>query len=175
MKFTINSATEILARTPPLLNAFLSDLDIQWTNANEGIDTWSPFDVLGHLIHCDKYAWLPRIKIALSENQIRRFEPIDRFAQINLNKGKSMNELLKEFIEIRQNSLKNLLHLNLSEDQLNKTAIHPDLGTVTLAQLISTWVAHDLDHLSQIARVLAKQYKDEVGPWKDYMKILKEH
>lgn len=174
MKFSIINSLEILERTPHVLHTLLYNLNPEWTINNEGGETWSPFDVLGHLIHCDECDWIPRIKIALSENEIRRFEPLDRYTQIELNKGKTTNQLLDEFIKARYTCIAHLRLINLTEDQLTKTAIHPDLGTVNLSQLISTWVAHDLAHLSQISRVMARQYKDEVGPWKNYMKILNQ-
>lgn len=174
MNFSINNSIEVLERTPNVLHSLLYNISNQWSSNNEGSETWSPFDVLGHLIHCDEYDWITRIKIALSENEIRRFEPIDRYAQIELNKGKNINQLLDEFINIRKACLTQLKSFNLTEEQLTKTAIHPDLGTVNLAQLISTWVAHDLAHLSQISRVMAKQYTDEVGPWKKYMKVFNQ-
>jgi len=174
MNFSINNSIEVLERTPNVLHSLLHNISNQWSSNNEGGESWSPFDVLGHLIHCDECDWITRIKIALSENEIRRFEPIDRYAQIELNKGKNINQLLDEFIKIRKACLTKLKSFNLTEEQLTKTAIHPDLDTVNLSQLISTWVAHDLAHLSQISRVMAKQYKDKVGPWKIYMKVLNQ-
>lgn len=173
MLFSINNSLEILKRTPLALHSLLYDVNEQWSNSNEGINTWSPFDVVGHLIHCEEFDWIPRIKIILSNNDIKKFEPLDRFAQIQKNKGKSLNQLLDEFVKIRYASLESLKSLNITEEQLSKIAIHPELGTVTLSQLISTWVGHDLNHTAQIARILAAQYKDEVGPWVKYMRVLK--
>lgn len=172
MKFSINSSIEILERTPSILYTLLYNIDSQWSNNNEGGETWSPYDVIGHLIHCDKYNWIPRIEVVLSNSEVRKFEPLDRFAQIELNKDKNLNQLLDEFIKIRFDCVAKFRELNLTEEQINETAIHPDLGVVHLSQLIATWVTHDLAHLSQISRIMAKQYKQEVGPWINYLRIL---
>ena len=173
MKFTIENTIQILKRTPLTLYSFLYDVNKDWSNNNEGGETWSPYDVIGHLIHCDEYNWIPRIEVTLSDSTLRQFEPLDRFAQLQKSEGKSLNQLLDEFIKIRYASLEKLNALNITNEQLSKTAIHPELGSVTLSQLIATWLVHDLDHISQIVRVMAKQYKGEVGPWIQYMKILK--
>lgn len=173
MKFSIQQSIAVLERSPVVLHDLLIDLSDEWTRGNEGADTWSPFDVLGHLIHCDEDNWIPRIKVVLSDSVVRKFEPLDRFAQAEKSMGKSMQQLLDEFKNVRFDSIQELRRLTISDEQLLKTAIHPDLGTVTLSQLISTWVVHDLDHLSQIARVMAKQYTDQVGPWHSYMRVLK--
>jgi hypothetical protein len=173
MKFSINKSIEILDRTPHVLQHLLYDASEQWTLFNEGNKTWSPYDVIGHLIHCDEYNWIPRIEVVLSNSIVKKFEPLDRFAQLEKSKGKNLNQLLEQFVKIRFDSIKKLNALTITHKQLSKTAIHPELGSVTLSQLISTWVVHDLDHISQIVRVMAKQYKDEVGPWIQYMKILK--
>lgn len=173
MKFSIERTIPLLGRTPEVLHRLLYNLGDEWTSSNEGADTWSPFDVVGHLIHCDEDNWIPRIRVVLSDSVVRKFEPLDRFAQAEKSKGKSMQQLLDEFKKVRFDSIRELRQLNISDDQLMKTAIHPDLGTVTLSQLVSTWMVHDLDHLSQITRVMAKQYTAEVGPWLSYMRILK--
>jgi len=141
---------------------------------SEGGETWSPYDVIGHLIHCDEENWIPRIQIVLSDSVVRKFEPLDRLAQLEKSKGKTINQLLDEFIKIRFYSIANLRSLNITDEQFTKTAIHPEFGSVNLSQLISTWLVHDFDHLSQISRVMAKQYKDNVGPWIQYLRVLKQ-
>jgi hypothetical protein len=172
MKFSIKNTIEILERTPNVLHSLLYNVGNDWTTHNEGGETWSPYDVIGHLIHCDEYSWLPRIEIVLSESIAKKFDVLDRFAQFEKSKDKNINQLLDEFITIRLACVAKLKTLNLTEEQLSKIATHPDLGSVTLSQLISAWTIHDLDHLSQISRVMAKQYKDEVGPWIKYFRII---
>lgn len=169
---SIKHSVQILERTPLTLQTLLSNIDEEWTQKNEGDKTWSPFDVIGHLVHCEETNWIPRINIMLSDNEIKKFEPLDRFAQFEKCKGKTTDQLLEDFINVRRSSLSKLERLKISEAQLAKTAIHPELGLVNLSQLISTWVVHDLDHLAQISRVMAKQYKNEVGPWIQYMRVL---
>jgi len=173
MKNSIEHTIQILERTPHALHALLYNANEEWTKKNEGGETWSPYDVIGHLIHCDEYNWIPRIQIVLSDSVVRKFEPLDRFAQLEKSKGKTINQLLDEFIKIRFSNIAKLRTLNITDEQLTKTAIHPEFGSVNLSQLISTWLVHDLDHISQIARVMAKQYKDDVGPWIQYMRVLK--
>ncbi len=172
MNFSIDKSIQILEKTPQLLIVLLDNISDEWTLNNEGNHSWSAFDVVGHLIHCEEYNWIPRIEITLSDAIVVKFEPLDRFAQIEKNKNKTLLQLLNEFVKIRFSSITKLRSLNITEEQLVKTATHPDLGEVTLSQLISTWVVHDLAHLMQISRVMAKQYKEEVGPWADYFKIL---
>ena len=174
MSFSISNTIQILERTPHALHSLLYNLNEHWSHNNEGGETWSPYDVIGHLIHCDEYNWIPRIEVVLSDFVVREFEPLDRFAQLQKSKGKNLNQLLDEFVKIRAISLEKLKALNISEEQLLKTAIHPELGSVNLSQLISTWLVHDLDHISQVARVMAKQYKDDVGPWIVNLKILRQ-
>ena len=173
MKFSINASIEILERTPKTLHSLLHNLNDNWTLKNEGGDTWSPYDVIGHLIHCDECNWIPLIEVALSDSVVRNFEPLNRFVQPEKSKGKTLDQLLHDFVQIRASSITALHSLKITNEQLSKTAIHPELGSVTLSQLISTWVVHDLNHTSQIVRVMAKQYKDEVGPWIQYMRVLK--
>ena len=173
MKFSINASVEILERTPKSLYSLLHNLNDNWTLKNEGGDTWSPYDVIGHLIHCDECNWIPRIEVALSDSVARNFEPLNRFAQLEKSKGKTLDQLLHDFVQIRASSIAALHSLKITNEQLSKIAIHPELGSVTLSQLISTWVVHDLNHTSQIVRVMSKQYKDEVGPWIQYMRVLK--
>ncbi len=174
MEFSMNKSIEILERTPHVLIQLVSGLSADWTMMNEGDETWSVFDVMGHLIHGEKTDWMTRIEIILSEGPNKEFEPFDRFAQLEESKGKSLEQLLKEFLAVKELSLEKLKRLNLKENDFNKTGIHPKFGTVTLSQLIAAWAVHDLDHISQISRVMAKQYKEQSGPWIEYMKILKQ-
>ena len=162
----------ILARTPATLDALLRGLPDGWIVAHEGSETWSPFDVVGHLIHGDRTDWLPRARIILESAEARPFDPFDRFAQFALYSGRSLDSLLDEFSDVRQESLRDLAALSLTDADLDRRGQHPDLGVVTLRQLLATWVAHDLDHIGQISRVLASQYTDEVGPWRAYLKII---
>ena len=141
---------------------------------NEGGETWSVFDVIGHLIHGEKTDWMTRIEIILSDGPKKEFKSFDRFAQFEESKGKSLEQLLKEFVVVRELSLKKLKGLHLTENDYKKTGIHPKFGAVTLSQLIATWAVHDLDHISQISRVMAKQYKEQTGPWVEYLKILRQ-
>lgn len=171
--FSLVKSIEILERTPNVLSQLLNGLSSDWTSVNEGGETWSAYDVVGHLIHGDQTDWMVRIELILSEKEDKRFVPFDRFAQFENSKGKSLNQLLDEFKLIRNSNLEKLKGLNITEIDLTKKGIHPTFGEVTLSQLISTWVVHDLDHLSQISRVMAKQYKAEVGPWIEFLKILR--
>lgn len=173
MSFSLSNSIQILERTPNAIAALLDGLDESWTTCNEGTDSWSVFDIVGHLIHGEKDDWIQRMDIILSANQHKTFKPFDRFAQFEESKGKSLPQLLKEFANLRKQNVAILCAKNISEADLNKTGIHPALGQVTLKNLISTWVAHDLGHLAQIARVMAKQHANDVGPWKEYLRILK--
>jgi len=172
MEFSVTESIEILERTPETLRQLLENISENWTSNNEGGQTWSAYDVVGHLIHGDKTDWMTRTEIILSGNVDKKFKHFDRFAQFENNKGKSLTQLLNEFKEIRIANIEKLRNLNISARDLNKTGIHPTFGQVTLSQLLSTWVVHDLDHISQISRVMAKQYKNEVGPWIEFLKIL---
>lgn len=171
--FNIDKALEILEQTPRTIRPLLENLSDEWIFSNEGEDTWSPFDVVGHLIHGEKTDWIQRLNKVLSEDD-KYFEPFDRFAQFESSKGKSLEQLLVEFEVLRSKNLSIFKSLNINEADLSKTGIHPDFGEVTLQQLLATWVTHDLGHIAQIARVLAKQYKHEVGPWTAYLSILKK-
>lgn len=173
MNFSVTRSIEILERTPYVLEVLLRDLSPFWTDQNEGPDTWSPYDVIGHLIHGDRTDYINRLQIIMSNSDQRQFTPFDRFAQFRESQGKSLAELLTEFKTVRSANVAILRSLNLSDDDLKKTGIHPVFGEVTLAQLLSTWTVHDLDHISQISRVMAKQYHDDVGPWVAYLRILK--
>lgn len=174
MLFSLTQAQEILSRTPDTLRILLHDLPEPWLKGNEGGDSWSPFDVIGHLIHGEKTDWIPRARIILEHGESRPFDPFDRFAQFEASKGKTIAELLEIFMLLRQENLATLAHMQLTEEQLALTGTHPAFGRVTLAQLLATWVVHDLDHIGQIARVLAKQYTHNVGPWIEYLSILRD-
>ncbi len=173
MNFELSKSLEILAKTPLVLDALLNGLSKEWIENNEGENTWSPFDIVGHLIFGEKTDWMVRIKTILSESENRLFEPFDRFAQLTENQEKTISELIHEFKELRKRNLNELNTLNITSNDLNRTGIHPEFGEVNLKQLISTWAVHDLGHLAQISRVMAKQYKNEVGPWINYLGILK--
>ena len=173
MLFNLADATDILSRTPIVLKSMLSNLPTEWVSVNEGNQTWSAFDVLGHLIHGERTDWLPRVRMILQSGESEAFEPFDRFAQFKVSKGKSLEELLSTFAELRADNIEALKTLNLSADDLVRRGKHPELGSVTLEQLIATWVVHDLDHLAQITRVMAKQYREAVGPWEAYLSVLK--
>jgi hypothetical protein len=170
--FVMEEAVALLARTPAVLDALLRDLPDGWIVADEGADTWSPFDVVGHLIHGERTDWLQRIKIILDHGDARAFDKFDRFAQYALSDGRTMTSLLDEFATQRQANLRELARLRLTDSDLARRGRHPELGTVTLRHLLATWVAHDLDHVMQISRVMAKQYSDEVGPWRAYLRII---
>lgn len=171
MSFNLEQSIEILQATPTTLSALLGDLSDDWLHLNEGTDTWSAFDIVGHLIHGEETDWIPRIKMILAQNDTP-FEPFDRFAQLEKSKGKSIQDLLTRFQYLRTENLDTLRKLNLSESDLSLPGIHPELGQVTLKNLLATWTSHDLSHISQIGRVMAKRFKNEVGPWHQYMKIL---
>jgi hypothetical protein len=150
----------------------LRDLPESWVLANEGTDTWSAFDILGHLIHGEETDWVPRAKIILEHGESRAFEPFDRFAQFEKSKGKSTTALLDEFASLRKQNLAALVQMNITQDQLARRGKHPELGSVTIRELLATWVVHDLSHIAQAARVMCKQYSEAVGPWKQYLPIL---
>ena len=174
MEYSVSKSVEVLERTPATLIQMLDGLPDDWVFNNEGEGTWSAYDVIGHLIHGDITDWLPRAQLILSHNPEKRFTPFDRFAQFEESKGKSLHQLLIEFQEIRRKNIEKLLELNIAEHDLSKTGIHPTFGEVTLSQLLSCWVVHDLDHISQVSRVMAKQYKTAVGPWVEFLKILRQ-
>jgi hypothetical protein len=169
---TLPGARALLARTPALLDAWLRDLPDEWLRNNEGGESWSPFDVLGHFIHGEKTDWIPRLSRILEHGTALQFDKFDRFAQFRDSAGLTMGELLDEFARRRAESLRALDAFALDEAALDRRGLHPELGEVTVRQLLATWVAHDLDHLMQIARVLAHQYAGEVGPWRAYLRII---
>lgn len=170
--FDIEEAAAILARTPATLDAMLRGLPDGWIASHEGGETWSPFDVIGHLIHGERTDWIPRARIILDYGEAKPFDKFDRFAQFEASKGRTLASLLDEFTTVRQESLRQLTAMRLTEADLDRRGRHPQFGTVTMRQLLSTWVAHDLDHVVQISRVLAGQYADEVGPWRAYLRII---
>ena len=169
--FTVQLGLEILDRTPSVLRAWLGGLSPEWLAANEGPDTWNPYDVVGHLIHGERTDWMARADIILGGGGT--FATFDRLAQFRESEGKSLAQLLDEFAEVRRANVARLRSLALTDADLQKTGTHPKFGTVTLRQLLSTWVAHDLDHLMQISRVMGKQLTQDVGPWVEYLRIVK--
>ena len=171
--YSIEAAVPVLSRTPAVLDALLRDLPPGWTGANEGPDTWSPFDVVGHLIHGERTDWMPRVEHLLRHGEAIPFPVFDRVAMFEASKGKSLPELLDTFRSLRTESLRRLEALHLTPAELGKTGTHPDLGRVTLGQHLATWVAHDMDHLVQIARVMGRQYTEAAGPWRKYLRILR--
>jgi uncharacterized damage-inducible protein DinB len=173
MTFDLESGPEILRRTPETIASLVRDLPESWTHRNEGEGTWSVFDVLGHLIHGEETDWIPRARVIIEHGASRPFESFDRFAQFKASEGKTLSQLLDEFAAARARSLAQLAGLRLTLADLARPGKHPDLGDVTLAQLLSTWVAHDLDHIAQIARVMAKSHGEDVGPWKAYLRVLR--
>lgn len=172
MNFDLPAGMAVLERTPVALRALLAGLPDGWVTAIEGPETWSPYDIVGHLIHGERTDWIARAEIILAQGENRRFTPFDRFAQFTESKGKSLGDLLDEFAELRAGNLAQVWSWQLTDGQMSLEGEHPSLGTVTLRNLLATWVAHDLSHLGQIARVMAKQYRDEVGPWREYLPIM---
>ena len=171
MKFNLQEALPILERTPQVVSSMVKNLPDSWIFKNEGGETWTVYDVIGHYIHGEKTDWIPRMNIILGEGD-KHFVPFDRFAQFKDSKGKTLDELLEEFARLRTENVQKLRNAQLDEAALHKKAIHPELGDVSLSQLLASWVVHDLTHISQIARVMARQYEAAVGPWKAYMGIL---
>jgi DinB superfamily len=172
MEHNLPHTISLLSRTPATLDALLRDLPETWTLRNEGADTWSPFDVVGHLIHADRTNWMPRAKVVLQFTETRTFEPFDRWGHVPASQGKSLGQLLDEFARLRSDNLGELQALNLRQQDLDLRGRHPALGVVTLSQLLATWAAHDLTHLHQISRIMAHQYREAVGPWKQYLGVL---
>jgi hypothetical protein len=170
--FAMDEAIAVLSRTPATLDALLRGLPDGWITANEGGETWSPFDVLGHLIHGEHTDWVPRAKIILEHGESRPFDKFNRFAQFAESEGRTLASLLDDFASLRQANLRELSALGINDADLDRRGRHPELGVVTLRQLLATWVAHDLDHVVQISRVLARQYSDEVGPWRAFLRII---
>ncbi len=172
MEFQIDEAIEVLSRTPAVLEAMLGGLSDPWVQNNYGEKTFSPFDVVGHLIHGERVDWIPRARIILEHGERKPFEPFDRYAMYEASRGKSMGELLHTFAELRAKNLDALRAMDISPEQLALRGTHPELGPVTLENLLATWVAHDLNHIHQIAKSMAFQYREGVGPWREYLTVL---
>ena len=174
MEFELAPAIEVLKRTPVTLNSLLRDLPEPWLIRNEGPKTWSPYDVIGHLIHGEETDWIPRAKVILEHGETRAFEPFDRVAMFEKSHDKPIADLLDTFAQLRAENLHELQAMNLTAELLDKRGRHPELGVVTLRQLLSTWVVHDLGHIRQVVRVMSKQYREAVGPWRAYLSVLEE-
>lgn len=172
MDFELATGVAVLERTPHTLRAMLAGLPPSWIEGTEGPETWSPYDIVGHLIHGERTDWIQRAQIILSQGANRRFTPFDRFAQFRESQGKSLTDLLDEFARLRAENLATLAQWGLTEAQLALEGEHPALGAVTLRQLLATWVAHDLGHVAQTARVMAKQYREATGPWRAYLPVM---
>ncbi len=170
-EFGIDDAVAVLKTTPATLTQLLSNLPKVWISATEGEGTWSPYDVIGHLIHGERTDWIPRARHILA-GETKAFQPFDRQAQFRESHGQSLNELLETFADLRRENVAALLEMNLSTEDFRRKGLHPELGEVTLGQLLATWVVHDLDHIAQIARTMAKTYRGAVGPWSAYLSIL---
>ena len=172
MQHNLQHTILLLARTPATLDALLRDLPEEWTMRNEGGNTFNAFDVIGHLIQGERTDWMPRAKRILEFGESRAFDPFDRRAQERESQGKSLPQLLDEFARLRAENLAELRALNVTDQELNRRGLHPELGTVTLSQLLATWAAHDLTHLHQISRIMAHQYREAVGPWTAYLGVM---
>lgn len=172
MEFDLNTGVQVLERTPGVLRALLADLPPEWSHSAEGPETWSPFDVVGHLVDGEETDWIPRARIILAQSASRRFTSFDRFGHLATNRGRPLAELLDRFAALRVQNLTTLRGFQLNATHLSLTGEHPELGLVTLRQLLATWVAHDLGHIAQITRVMARQYETAVGPWEKYLPVL---
>jgi hypothetical protein len=173
MKFEIDKSIQILERTPQVIDSLLKGLDEEWIINNEGGETWSPYIVTAHLVYAEKTNWIPRVKAIVDEHSDKKFPPFNRLGQVEDSKGKSLDDLIASFKDLRKQNIAALKNILSDEKLLDLTGIHPELGEVTLRQLISTWVVHDLAHLSQITRVMAKQYKEAIGPWAAYISVVR--
>jgi hypothetical protein len=169
----LDECLAVLTRTPSTLDALLRGLPEAWTEATEGPRTWSPYVVIGHLNHCERVDWMPRLAIILEHGRDRPFDPVDRVAQFRESQGKPLSMLLDEFLVLRRDNLVRLRELNLQPAQLELQGTHPALGPVTVRQLLATWTAHDLGHILQVSRVMARRYAEEVGPWVEYLSVMK--
>lgn len=170
--FDLADAIAILERTPRTLDALLRGLPEPWVRTTEGDDTWSTFDIIGHLVHGERVDWVPRARIILEQGEARSFDKFDRLAQFSESAGKTLPALLDEFAALRAENLRQLAGFGIAEAHLDRRGTHPAFGPVTLRQLLATWVAHDLDHIAQVSRVLARQYADAVGPWSAYLRVI---
>ena len=173
MEHNLENTISLLTRTPAALNALLRDLPETWTFHNEGENTFSAFDVVGHLINAERTNWMPRAKMVLQFGETQAFEPFDRWAQLRESQGKSLGQLLDEFARLRSENLGELRALNLRKEDLDRRGRHPTLGVVTLSELLAAWAAHDLTHLHQISRIMAFQYREAVGPYSAFLGVLK--
>jgi hypothetical protein len=172
-EFSLAEAVAVLTRTPTTLNALLRGLPNTWVRCDEGKDTWSASDILGHLICGERTDWMPRVRIILENGEARPFDPFDRFAQSRESQDKSLEQRLDEFARLRSENLAALQALNLQPEDLTRRGKHPALGAVTLSELLATWAVHDLTHVHQLSRVMAHRYRDAVGPWSAYLGVLK--
>ncbi len=170
--FSLAEALALLTRTPATLSALLRGLPDMWVRRNEGRDTWSAFDIVGHLIVGERTDWMPRLRIILEKGEARQFDPVDRLAQFDESQGKSLDQLLDDFARLRSENLSALQTLNLQPEDWTRRGKHPSLGVVTLSELVATWAVHDLTHIHQLSRVLAHQYRNAVGPWSAYLGVL---
>lgn len=175
MEFDLDLSVNVLSRTPATLEALLGNLEEPWVRGVEGPDTFSPFDVVGHLIDGEETDWMSRARIILARSPDPRFEPYDRFRHRERNKGRSLESLLSEFARLRAANLELLRSWRLTPGDLDLPGIHATFGRVTLRQLLASWVVHDLGHIAQVARVMAKQYRDESGPWIAFLPVLTDH
>jgi hypothetical protein len=173
MKHDLAHTVSLLSRTPAVLDALLRDLPEPWTFRNEGENTWSAFDVVGHLIHGERTDWMPRARTVLQLGEAQTFESFDREGHVRESQGRSLGQLLDEFARLRSENLSELRALNLRPADLERRGRHPALGVVTLSELLATWAAHDLTHLHQISRIMAHQYREAVGPWSAYLGVLR--
>lgn len=176
-EFSLDEISAVLTRTPATLNALLRGLPDRWVLSNEGPskdgeDSWSAFDIVGHLIVGERTDWMPRVRVILEHGEARAFDPFDRFAQSRESQGKSLEQLLDEFARVRSENVVALRALNLQPEDFARSGRHPALGVVTLSELLATWAVHDLTHLHQLSRVMAHQYRDAVGPWSAYLGVL---
>ena len=174
MQFKLAEATQLLGRTPATLTALVGGMPESWLKCTEGAGTWSAYDIVGHLIHGEMTDWIPRARMILEHGESKAFEPFDRVAMFRDDQTRPLSALLDQFAFLRAENIAILNNLDLSSELLAKRGTHPELGSVTLGQLLSTWVVHDMTHVAQIARVTAKQYCLEVGPWKQYLSVLQK-
>jgi hypothetical protein len=175
MRFDLQASMDVLRRTPATLEALLRGVGAAWARGTEGPDTFSPFDVVGHLIDGEETDWMARARIILARGPDPRFEPYDRYRHWQRNAGRTLESLLEEFARLRAANLAELEGRRVTEAQLEFEGRHPAFGPVTLRQLLAAWVVHDLEHVAQVARVMAKQYKTEVGPWVPFLPVLTDH
>lgn len=172
MEFNLTHGIAVLERTPRVMSDMLSGLDDAWTRATEGPETWSAYDIVGHLIHGERTDWIQRATIILEQRGDRRFAPFDREAQFHESAGRALDDLLEEFATLRRRNLETVAGWQLTPAQLALTGEHPAFGAVRLEELLATWVAHDLGHIAQVSRVMAKQYREAIGPWRAYLPIM---